>query len=95
MRQAYGNGEQIVKSTHNIIFSDGEKDPWRVGGVPSNAIDIGDGSVLHILIEGGAHHQDLRYTSSKDPATVTAAKKVELGLIMSWIEESKKSKKNK
>ena len=92
MRQAYGNGEQIVKSTHNIIFSDGEKDPWRVGGVPSNAIDIGDGSVVHILIEGGAHHQDLRYTSSEDPATVTAAKKVELGLIMSWIEESKKYK---
>ena len=81
------NGIEIVKSTHNIIFSDGEKDPWRVGGVPSNSKDIGDGSVIHILIEGGAHHQDLRFGSKEDPTTVTQAKKQELNIIMGWLEE--------
>ena len=56
MRESFGNGRQIVESTHNIIFSDGEKDPWRVGGVPNNAEEIGDGSVVHIFVEDGAHH---------------------------------------
>lgn len=87
MRNSFGNGIEIVKSTHNIIFSDGEKDPWRVGGVPSNSKDIGDGSVIHILIEGGAHHQDLRFGSKEDPTTVTQAKKQELNIIMGWLEE--------
>lgn len=55
------------------------------GGVPSNSKDIGDGSVIHILIEGGAHHQDLRFGSKEDPTTVTQAKKQELNIIMGWL----------
>jgi pimeloyl-ACP methyl ester carboxylesterase len=87
MRISFGNGKEIVQSTHNIIFSDGEKDPWRVGGVPDNAIDIGDGSVVHLFIKEGAHHQDLRYSNSMDPITVTNAKKLELEIIGGWIDE--------
>ena len=76
----------------SMSLKKGEKDPWRVGGVPSNASDIGDGSVVHILIEGGAHHQDLRYSSPYDPETVYAAKQLELGLIQSWITEYNEEK---
>ena len=87
MRESFGTGTQIVKATHNLIFSDGEKDPWRIGGVPSNAKNLGDGSVVHLFIEDGAHHQDLRYSNEMDPATVTAAKKVELNIIQGWLKE--------
>eukprot|EP00040_Diaphanoeca_grandis_P026200 m.146472 g.146472 ORF g.146472 m.146472 type:complete len:537 (-) comp30480_c0_seq4:244-1854(-) len=88
MVKAYGTGEQLVKATHNIIFSDGEKDPWRIGGVPANAADLGDGSVVHILIEDGAHHQDLRFHNDADPPTVTAAKAFEFKTIAAWLAQA-------
>ena len=85
MMDSFGNGVQLVKATHNIIFSDGEKDPWRVGGVPDDAESIGDGTVVHLLIEGGAHHQDLRFANDMDAETVTAAKKWESDTIARWL----------
>ena len=85
MLETFGDGIQIVKTTRNIIFSDGEKDPWRVGGVPNNASLIGDGSVRHILIENGAHHQDLRYSDSRNPIEVEQAKKLETDIIKRWV----------
>ncbi len=88
MVDSFGNGVQLVKATHNIIFSDGEKDPWRVGGVPDDAEDLGDGSVVHLLIEGGAHHQDLRFANDMDPETVTAAKKWESDTIAGWLKNA-------
>lgn len=87
MQEAYGNGADIVRHTKNVIFSDGEKDPWRVGGVPADAAKIGDGSVIHMLIEGGAHHQDLRFADPRDPPGVTAAKARERVLILDWIRQ--------
>ena len=93
--EAYGDGTDIVRNTKNVIFSDGEKDPWRVGGVPTNASKIGDGSVIHILIEGGAHHQDLRFSDPQDPPGVTSAKARERALILQWIAEAEsEAKKN-
>ena len=91
MRHSFGNGAQLVKATHNIIFSDGEKDPWRVGGVPENASLIGDGTVFHILIAGAGHHEDLRFSDPRDPPTVTAAKKKELETIKEWIQDASRS----
>ena len=43
--------------------------------------------VVHLFIEDGAHHQDLRYSNEMDPATVTAAKKLELNMIQGWLKE--------
>ena len=90
LAESFGNGAQLVKATHNIIFSDGEKDPWRVGGVPDDAASIGDGTVVHLLIEEGAHHQDLRFASEKDPEAVTAAKKWESDTIAGWLKAEEK-----
>ena len=45
--------EDIVKHTTNIIFSDGDKDPWHVGGVPFNATNydnIAFPSILKIVL---------------------------------------------
>jgi hypothetical protein len=51
-------GGQLQDLT-NVIFSDGEKDPWKVGGITKNL----SSSVVHLLIPDAAHHQVLLYRS--------------------------------
>jgi len=69
----------------NIIFSNGELDPWRAGGLNKNV--TADGSGVALYIEGGAHHLDLRAPDARDPATVTAARDFEMAHIKQWIAE--------
>ena len=86
MRTMFGNGVDIARHATNIVFSDGEKDPWRVGGVPSNASAYSpDGSVVHILIEDAAHHQDLRSDHAGNPPSVRKAKDLERAHIHKWL----------
>ena len=54
----------------NIIFSNGDIDPWRAGGVLT---DINPNIVVR-LIKGGAHHLDLREPNQDDPEDVTNAR---------------------
>lgn len=56
----------------NIIFSNGEYDPWYPGGVNKNMTT--DWSSVAIFIEKAAHHLDLRLPNAADPAEVTAAR---------------------
>lgn len=84
MRQAFGTGAEIVAHTTNMIFSDGDRDPWTIGGVPLNATSP-DGSVFHILIKDAAHHQDLRTPDPLDSPALTAARAVEAAAIRKWI----------
>ena len=53
----------------NTIFSNGQFDPWRAGGLNKNV--TADGSGIALYIEGGAHHTDLRAPNDADPATLT------------------------
>ena len=86
MQRAYGNGAQLSANLHNVLFSDGDKDPWRVGGVPANASAYSrDGSVQHLLIAGAAHHQDLRFSSAEDSPELTAARAAELRAVRKWL----------
>jgi dipeptidyl-peptidase II len=85
MLRAYGNGEDIVKHTTNMIFSDGDKDPWSVGGVPMNATSP-DGSVFHIMIRNSAHHQDLRFRDDLyDSKELLNAREQEIENIGLWL----------
>lgn len=85
MLHAYGNGQDIVKHTTNMIFSDGDKDPWSVGGVPFNATSP-DGSVFHIMIKNSAHHQDLRFEDDVyDSVELKEARKTEKEHIAKWL----------
>ena len=61
--------------------SDCEKDPWRVGGL---ARDL-SATVLHRLIPGAAHHEDLRFSDDSELPAVAAAKAFELGTIRKWV----------
>jgi len=69
----------------NTIFSNGELDPWRAGGLNANV--TADGSGIALYIEGGAHHLDLRPPNAQDPATVTEARNIEMANIKKWIAE--------
>jgi lysosomal Pro-X carboxypeptidase len=65
------------KDTSNIIFSNGDIDPWHSGGVLEN---VGNSTAIWIL--GSAHHFDLREPHpADDPATITAARTMEASII--------------
>lgn len=75
---------QNIKSASNIIFSNGDLDPWRYGGV-LEAIP-GAPSLVPILVKGGAHHLDLRGSDHRDPPAVTAARLLEKTIIQFWLQ---------
>ena len=54
----------------NIIFSNGDLDPWRAGGVLTEI----NPKITIRLIQGSAHHLDLRLPVAEDPADVTKAR---------------------
>lgn len=86
MPHAYGNGVELAKNLRNVFFSDGDKDPWRVGGMPSNTSAYSpDGSVTRLLIVDAAHHQDLRFSDPADSATLTLARELEEKAIRQWL----------
>jgi lysosomal Pro-X carboxypeptidase len=71
------------QSSSNIIFSNGNYDPWHGGGV------LNDCMVNNkvILMDKSGHHLDLRTPNmTADPPEVTAGREVETNLITKWIE---------
>lgn len=66
----------------NIIFSNGELDPWQAGGVLTNVSD----QCIALYIENSAHHLDLRLPNEADPSTVTQARQIEMEWIAKFID---------
>ena len=81
----YFGGRDVTKdfaSSSNIIFSNGNLDPWHAGGVLEDTMP--DNHV--IFIQNSAHHFDLRLPNAADPYTVTQARAQEEAIIKGWIE---------
>ncbi|XP_040195902.1 lysosomal Pro-X carboxypeptidase [Rana temporaria] len=76
-------GGKNISSASNIIFSNGDLDPWSAGGVKQSLSD----SLVAILIPDGAHHLDLRSNSPYDPRSVIEARALEVAYMKKWIEE--------
>jgi len=80
----FGANATQISSGSNIFFSNGQLDPWRGGGVQQNISD----SLIGFVIEGGAHHLDLRTPNPADPPGVVLARELETQYIEAWIRQA-------
>eukprot|EP00898_Chlorokybus_atmophyticus_P007647 jgi/Chlat1/7884/Chrsp66S07307 len=65
----------------NILFVNGNLDPWT-GGAPQNSVSD---SIVVIVVEGGAHHYDLRPSDPNDPDSVKNARAQEKEYIRAFV----------
>ncbi|MFH4974701.1 hypothetical protein AB6A40_001410 [Gnathostoma spinigerum] len=77
-------------SASNIVFSNGDIDPWS-GGAWSDKDEV-VGSLVSIIIKDGAHHYELRGKNPKDTKSVIEAREKEEKYIKQWIDEYRKQK---
>lgn len=81
----YG-GDSFDTAT-NIIFSNGELDPWSALGVLEPPSD----GVVVLKIPGAAHHADLRFARPSDPPELVRARQIEKAYIRRWIAGTNKA----
>jgi lysosomal Pro-X carboxypeptidase len=85
---SYGNPSDWARTTSNIVWSQGEYDPWRGGGVQTNLSD----SLHAVVIAEAAHHLDLFFSHEGDTDAVIAARKFEMDQVRKWIQQKKTRK---
>ncbi|XP_067307027.1 lysosomal Pro-X carboxypeptidase isoform X2 [Pseudorasbora parva] len=77
-------GGRNIGAHSNIIFSNGNLDPWMSGGVTESLSK----SLVAIMINGGAHHLDLRYNNEFDPESVIKTRELEVLYFKQWIKQA-------
>ena len=79
-------GGADIAAGSNIFLSSGELDPWRAAGIQTKPRGAPE-SIIVRIIEGGAHHLDLRQSNPKDPNSVVDVRVEEMRAIQKWIAE--------
>ncbi|CAG9317715.1 unnamed protein product [Blepharisma stoltei] len=75
-----------LRYASNILFPNGSLDPWQSGGVLES---IHANSVIGFIMQGAAHHLDLRTPNPSDPEDVVTARNTEKQLIKYWLATAK------
>ena len=70
-----------AQAASNILFSNGEYDPWRAGGVLTNLSD----TLRAFQVPQGAHHLDLFFEHPDDPPTLRAVRDAEIAQLRAWL----------
>ena len=81
----YYNIAHEMRYATNIVFTNGDIDPWSVGGIK---VPLNDACPTYIL-QGAAHHLDLRSPNPADPPSVTSVREDETIAIKLWIAQKK------
>lgn len=74
-------GGKNLSAASNIVFSNGNLDPWSGLGV----LEKPSPSIVTVMIDQGAHHLDLRKKNPLDPDSVIKAREIEKAQIKLWI----------
>jgi lysosomal Pro-X carboxypeptidase len=80
------NPSKDFASASNIVFSNGDLDPWSAGGVTQNITS----DTIALYIKDSAHHLDLREPNELDgtgPGSVTEARLVEAMYVKKWVQD--------
>lgn len=77
------NPNQDFMHASNIVFTNGDLDPWRAGGLTHEI--PGNPDVTVRVLKGGAHHLELRLPNDADPQDVKDARNLIEHLIVNWI----------
>lgn len=86
-----GYGGRAVSSTAtNIVFTNGELDPWRAGGIvpTSDSKVLANPGTTALIVTNAGHHMDLMFSAPQDSLTnVIQVRTIELEHIARWISE--------
>ena len=77
-------GGYNIQSCSNIVFSNGDYDPWSGSGVTETISD----SLIALVISESAHHLDLFWSHPDDPESVRIARDTERSYIRLWVDEA-------
>eukprot|EP00358_Blepharisma_japonicum_P003426 CAMPEP_0202947184 /NCGR_PEP_ID=MMETSP1395-20130829/11055_1 /ASSEMBLY_ACC=CAM_ASM_000871 /TAXON_ID=5961 /ORGANISM="Blepharisma japonicum, Strain Stock R1072" /LENGTH=439 /DNA_ID=CAMNT_0049648271 /DNA_START=141 /DNA_END=1460 /DNA_ORIENTATION=+ len=70
-----------LRDVSNIVFSNGGLDPWQFGSVTKST----NPNIVAFVMEGAAHHLDLRYPNQLDPPEVSSGRATEQATIEYWL----------
>lgn len=90
LARQFGGGYALAEGkagVQNLIWSQGTLDPWH-GWWRNIAQPPAGSNIHHFLMEGSAHHLDLKSPHPSDPPSVTAARAQYVEIIYKWIQES-------
>ena len=85
-KENFGGWKALKGAAKNVIFTNGELDPWKGGGV--NHVTYSSRSVHAVVIPGVGHHIDLMWSHPSDTSAVRKTRNQERSLIRQWIIEA-------
>ncbi len=82
--------------TSNIVYSNGDLDPWMPAGVnmelqQDKKMKKSNSNIMSLLIKQGGHHLDLFWPTDSDPVSVKEVRAVEEEQIRKWVAARKEA----